>query len=108
MEDPRSLRGRSARPGVAEHSSEQISRLNFTQMTTINQSIFVNLMESLDHNCHRHNCDLQRKPKRLKASFWSCRLELNHSFIHSGYFYSNSSSLLLLLRGAPDTERILC
>ena len=30
-----------------------------------------------------------------------------HSFIHSGYFYSSSSSPLLL-RGAPDTARILC
>src|SRR6218665_2607119 len=31
-----------------------------------------------------------------------------HSFIHSlGYFYSASSSPLLL-RGAPDTARILC
>src|SRR6218665_1922624 len=30
-----------------------------------------------------------------------------HSFIHSGYFYSTSSSPLLL-RGAPDTARILC
>src|SRR6218665_2108986 len=30
-----------------------------------------------------------------------------HSFIHSGYFYSTSSSPLLL-RGAPDTAQILC
>src|SRR6218665_2016499 len=30
-----------------------------------------------------------------------------HSFIHSGYFYSASSSSLLL-RGPPDTARILC
>ena len=30
-----------------------------------------------------------------------------HSFIHSSYFYSASSSPLLL-RGAPDTARILC
>ena len=30
-----------------------------------------------------------------------------HSFIHSGYFHSASSSPLLL-RGAPDTARILC
>src|SRR6218665_2730232 len=30
-----------------------------------------------------------------------------HSFIHSDHFYSASSSPLLL-RGAPDTERILC
>ena len=30
-----------------------------------------------------------------------------HSFIHTGYFYSASSSPLLL-RGAPDTARILC
>jgi len=29
------------------------------------------------------------------------------SFIHSGYFYSASSSPLLL-SGAPDTARILC
>jgi len=29
------------------------------------------------------------------------------TFIHSGYFYSASSSPLLL-RGAPDTARILC
>src|SRR6218665_2352577 len=31
----------------------------------------------------------------------------SHSFIHSGYFYSASPSPLLL-RGAPDTARILC
>src|SRR6218665_4149257 len=30
-----------------------------------------------------------------------------HSFIHSAYFYSASSSPLLL-RGDPDTARILC
>jgi len=30
-----------------------------------------------------------------------------HSFIHSGYFYSASSNPLLL-RGAPDTARMLC
>src|SRR6218665_2044411 len=30
-----------------------------------------------------------------------------HSFIHSGYFFSASSSTLLL-RGPPDTARILC
>src|SRR6218665_3181718 len=30
-----------------------------------------------------------------------------HSFSHSGYFYSASSSPLLL-RGVPDTARILC
>ena len=30
------------------------------------------------------------------------------SFIHSGFFYSTSSSRPLLLRGAPDTARILC
>ena len=30
-----------------------------------------------------------------------------HSFIHSGYFYIASSSPVLL-RGAPDTARILC
>src|SRR6218665_1914698 len=29
------------------------------------------------------------------------------SFIHSGYFYSASSSPLLL-RGAPETARVLC
>jgi len=32
---------------------------------------------------------------------------LIHSFIHLGYFYSASSSPLLL-RGAPDTARTLC
>jgi len=30
-----------------------------------------------------------------------------HSFFHSGYFYSTSSSQLLL-RGAPNTARTLC
>src|SRR6218665_810407 len=30
-----------------------------------------------------------------------------HSFVHSGYFYSASSSPLHI-RGAPDTARILC
>ena len=33
---------------------------------------------------------------------------LIHSFIRSGYFYSASLSPLLLLRGAPDTARMLC
>ena len=32
---------------------------------------------------------------------------LDTSFIHSGYFYS-ASSTPLLLRGAPKTARILC
>ena len=32
---------------------------------------------------------------------------LIHSFLHSGHFYSASSSPLLF-RGAPDTARILC
>ena len=31
----------------------------------------------------------------------------SYSFIHSGYFYSASTGLLLL-RGAPETARILC
>src|SRR6218665_1520379 len=36
------------------------------------------------------------------------RVLLNsHSFIHSDYFYSASSNLLLL-RGAPETARIMC
>jgi len=39
----------------------------------------------------------------LKALSWV----RSSSFIHSGHFYSASSSLLLL-RGAPDTARILC
>ena len=37
---------------------------------------------------------------------WTGRV-LCCSFIHSGYFYSASSSPLLL-RGAPSTARILC
>jgi len=49
-------------------------------------------------------------------TFWLCDLVVRprpsivldfHSIIHSGYFYSASSSPLLL-RGAPDTARILC
>ena len=32
----------------------------------------------------------------------ACEPSTIHSFIHSGYFYSPLSSLLLLLRGAPD------
>ena len=36
-----------------------------------------------------------------------CFRRVLHSFIHSGYFCSASSSPLLL-RGAPDTARILC
>ena len=32
---------------------------------------------------------------------------MTYSFVHSGYFYSASSSPLLL-RGNPDTARILC
>src|SRR6218665_2096982 len=43
---------------------------------------------------------------------WTCRERVNtssfiHSFIHSGYFYSISSSPLLL-KGTPDTAQILC
>jgi len=34
---------------------------------------------------------------------------MHHSLIHSNYFYSPSSSPLLLLpRGIPDTARMLC
>src|SRR6218665_3290370 len=36
-----------------------------------------------------------------------CKYFLVHSFIHSGYFYSASSSPLLF-RGTTDTARILC
>ena len=38
---------------------------------------------------------------------WSSKLKYELSFIHSCYFYSASSSPLLL-RGSPDTARILC
>ena len=41
----------------------------------MNQSIFVYLMERLDYNCHRHNWDLQRRSKMVKASFRSCRVQ---------------------------------
>ena len=34
-------------------------------------------------------------------------IDIIHSFIYSGYFYSSFTSPLLL-RGAPDTARILC
>src|SRR6218665_2893998 len=37
---------------------------------------------------------------------WLCSIFTIHSFIHLGYFYSASSSPLLL-RGAADTARIL-
>jgi len=51
-----------------------------------------------------------------KVSYWCyilavlCHIVLHYIcsvFIHSDYFYSTSSSLLLL-RSAPDTARILC
>src|SRR6218665_221103 len=38
---------------------------------------------------------------------WPTNCNVQHSFIHSGLFYSVSSSPLLLT-GAPDTARILC
>src|SRR6218665_400182 len=40
---------------------------------------------------------------------YACQLSIGtvHAFIHLGYFYSASSSPLLL-RGAPDNARILC
>src|SRR6218665_2798215 len=41
-----------------------------------------------------------------KNHWWSSAISRWYSFIHSGYFYSTSLSLLLL-RGAPYTERIL-
>jgi len=40
----------------------------------------------------------------LHANYWRFN---GYSFIHSGYFYSASSSPLLF-RGAPDTARLLC
>ena len=42
-------------------------------------------------------------------SYRSAKVQIcrNYSFIHSGYFYSASSSPLLL-RSAPDTAEILC
>ena len=43
----------------------------------------------------------------LNARHWEpCSKCVSSRFIHSGYFYSASSSPLLL-RGAPDTARIL-
>src|SRR6218665_547798 len=41
------------------------------------------------------------------VSYIRMPIDTVHSFIRSGYFYSTSSSPLLL-RGAPDTARILC
>src|SRR6218665_223323 len=42
---------------------------------------------------------------RIIITSWFC--QCNQQYIHSGYFYSASSSSLLL-RGGPDTARILC
>src|SRR6218665_1717447 len=47
---------------------------------------------------HHHHCKSPPPPPTYTPT---------HSFIHSGYFYSASSSPLLL-RGAPDTVLILC
>jgi len=50
--------------------------------------------------CRRNCC------RKGAFRIWSYIEEFIHSFIHSGYFYSaSSSSQPLLLRGAPDTAR---
>src|SRR6218665_2347331 len=58
-----------------------------------------------------HKCGTISKMTATKVSkiaVWVIVCEVKaHSFIHSGYFYSASTSLLLL-RGAPDTSRIRC
>jgi len=62
------------------------------------------------------NLNLQRQAVELVTGLWRlCGWECSelfaevsfHTFIHSRYFYSASSSPLLL-RGAPDAAQILC
>jgi len=47
-----------------------------------------------------------RKTSSVHQKWPEGQLLNTHSFIHSGYFYSASSSALLL-RGAPDTAQVL-
>ena len=56
----------------------------------------------LDHSQFNMRSNLVLQHNLLNLRFISAS-----AFIHSGYFYSASSSPLLL-RGAPDTARILC
>src|SRR6218665_1205824 len=51
-------------------------------------------------------CEEHTSLESLKSQPRNCNFKHN-SFIHSFYFYSTSLSPLLL-RGAPDTVRILC
>src|SRR6218665_2726071 len=47
----------------------------------------------------------------ITAVWWLERTNTGKEFkkqVHSGYFYSAFSSPLLLLKGTPDTARILC
>ena len=64
------------------------------------------------HRSHKNRFSCYRKlvnRRALQNTDMSCIVFLlaPHSFIHSDYFYSASSSPLLL-RGAPDTARTLC
>src|SRR6218665_1926715 len=90
---------------------------NTTQCNTI--SIQYNTMQcnTIQHNamqhrtaqCNRIQCTTIKYNCRPIAYVRLHPLQSPYSFIHSGYFYSASSSRLgLLLRGAPDAARILC
>src|SRR6218665_903744 len=73
----------------------------------------------LQTNIYSKLCTVRRKSHQWQAhaitrnqlsdSPWQLRVGMNvyNSFIHSDHFHSASSSPLLL-RGAPDTPRILC
>ena len=50
---------------------------------------------------------LSERPVCVDLPYLNSSCSFIHSFFHSGYFYSTSSSPLLL-RGAPETARMLC
>ena len=55
----------------------------------------------------KRRCRNRRKRATRNYSTFHTRCQVTTEFIHSGYFYSASSSPLLL-RSAPDTAQILC
>jgi len=69
-----------------------------------NASGFCNANSKLRCACYVEKCKLTEIKRCWSLNLYNWR---NNKFIHSGNFYSASSSLILL-RGAPDTARILC
>ena len=73
------------------------------------QESWFSVSQSTMFSIHAYNLlrIISQQNCQLSSCFATLLMEVCSTFIHSGYFYIASSSPLLL-RGSPDTARILC